>query len=368
MTPEKLLSALTDIDEEAILDAKKPICEKKSLGHRGTMVLIAALMLLTLTITACASPEITIWFRQYFQNSDGQNLTPGQIQYIEDHTVPQEQSQTCNGYTITLDAAISDGRNALVKMTLTAPEDVALDADYYDIETKETLRNENDKYFISGSYGWNFLNKKGSKDNVCDILFFIELGPIPIYASAELDPKQELVTNLNEHIWTFEICKITAQYNRNNYSPMQSEYFYDYDEEVLAEGLWEFQIQFSEDATCVELIDEPIPCPAEVMQWPEWGDEEVLLTSFRLWALSAEVQFYFPEKMDSENWTAEEITNNSVNAYFEDIFVVMEDGSQILMKSRWNYPNQRTFTFDAPIVLEDVSHILLPDGTKIPMP
>lgn len=46
----------------------------------------------------------------------------------------------------------------------------------------------------------------------------------------------------------------------------------------------------------------------------------------------------------------------------------MKDGSQMLMRESGGWPDNITFTFAAPIALEEVSHILLPNGTKIPMP
>lgn len=355
MKPEQLLTAMTDLDDQTIFEAKYPAKSRKNISRRAAAVLVAAILLMAMTITACANPNTVNWFRTFFHTKGGRQLTDGQLQYIDENTVAQNQSQTCNGYTITVDSAISDGAKALVKMTLTAPEGEVLDADWYSFRVEDAPHTENGKQFGSGSYGWINADDDNKEDNTADLLLHMDLVPAPAERLEGLDSNYYNIyytgENLNEHIWTIRITDVCAVRQIGWKTPD-----YHLEEKILTDGVWEFQIKFAEDTTIIELIDEPAACPAEVKQWPEEGDEEVLITSLKLRALGAEMQFTFPEK------------GEPVNADFGNIHVVMKDGCEVSMRAFCLYPNNLTFTFSAPIALEEVSHVLLPNGTEIPMP
>jgi len=336
MTPEKLLTAMTDIDDETILEAKFPPAHKKILSRRSVVVLAAVIMLMTLTVTACANPDTAEWFRTFFHNAAQHQLTEGQLQYIEENTIAQKQSKTCNGYTVSVGSAISDGVRGYIQMTLTGPEGMVLDADNYHFANHFELRDENRN---EGYWGGGVDSRDNDpNDNIVPLL--LELRP-PVGTTD--------IPKLTEHTWTLRLEDLYA-FHRVDLKTA------DADLELLAPGVWEFEITFAEDTTVIEIIEEPVPCPAEVMQWPEWGDEEILITSLKLRALSGEMTFHFPEK------------GEAVNAWIDDIYLVMQDGSLILMQEAGGWPDNVTFTFAAPIALEEVSHILLPNGTKIPMP
>lgn len=338
MTPNDLLVAITDLDDDSILDAKAS--PKKVLHRRSILALAAAVMVMTMALTVCASPDGAEWFRSFFHDAGKQPLTQGQLQYIEENTVLQKQSQTQGGYTITVDSAISDGVNAFIKLTLTAPEGVVLDADTYSSSHFQLPRDEKGNTCLGGGGFDPFVKDEDKTDNIAPML--IQLGPA---VGTTEKP------NFTAHTWTIQLEDLQASYRRNWNTPD-----FEIQRETIALGVWEFQIEFAEDATAIELITEPVPCPAEVLQWPEWGKEEILITSLTLRALSAEMCFTFPEKVEQ------------VNAWIDDIYVVMKDGRQILMRESSGWPNNITFTFAAPIALEEVSHILLPNGTTIPRP
>jgi len=221
-------------------------------------------------------------------------------------------------------------------MTLTGPEGMVLDADNYHFANHFELRDENRN---EGYWGGGVDSRDNDpNDNIVPLL--LELRP-PVGTTD--------IPKLTEHTWTLRLEDLHAFH----WVDLKTA---DADLELLAPGVWEFEITFAEDTTVIEIIEEPVPCPAEVMQWPEWGDEEILITSLKLRALSGEMTFHFPEKAEA------------VNAWIDDIFLVMQDGNQVLMQEAGGWPDNVTFTFAAPIALEEVSHILLPNGTKIPMP
>ena len=53
---------------------------------------------------------------------------------------------------------------------------------------------------------------------------------------------------------------------------------------------------------------------------------------------------------------------------FDPIYVVMKDGSEIMLLPKSGSPTRSKYHFAAPIILADADHVRLPDGTKLPIP
>ena len=135
-------------------------------------------------------------------------------------------------------------------------------------------------------------------------------------------------------------------------------------EEILAEGTWDFTVNFGESGEGVELLNQPISTMASIFRktGPEIWDYEhvvdkVTVTSFVLRPLSATIHY----ECDG-------------GANFNDhkemrVYAVMKDGSQVELEDYGG--GGRGFavlTAKAPIVLENVDYILLADGVRIDMP
>jgi hypothetical protein len=133
-------------------------------------------------------------------------------------------------------------------------------------------------------------------------------------------------------------------------------------EETVAVGPWDFDITFKDAGKEeLEFITEPVPERVNI----SLGDPiymDVHITSIKLRAMSAEIMY---EYLDPD-------ITGGIHAIpagdFEDIYVVMEDGTQVLMVSSTGYPGGCTYRFLTPIVLEEISYILLPNGTELPIP
>ena len=121
MTNMELLEAMTNIDGKLIENAKP---QPKRSGKTLTRILLLAALIATLTMTAFASKDIATWFKEYFSRYS--ELSEKQITFIEDNTTNIVQSQTCNGYTIEVDSAFSDGSYSIIKLKLIAPENGSL--------------------------------------------------------------------------------------------------------------------------------------------------------------------------------------------------------------------------------------------------
>ena len=334
MNAMQLLEAMTGIDADLIENARP---EPKRSGKTVTRIILLAALIATLTLSAFAAEEISNWFMAYFSRYS--ELSENQIAFIEENTTDQPQSQTYGGYTITVESAISDGNNGFIKLKLTAPEHVVLDADMYYPGNPEYLTSE----------------------ETVDELTMASLGCSMVEDDDDLENTVSLMINLggfvrNRTQWRLYITKIEGTYFENPGTDDFRQW-----EETVAVGFWDFDITFSETGKEeLEFITEPVPGQVNI----SLGDplyKDVYITSLKLRALSAEIRYEYVEP---------EIINGEPRipaGEFDPIYVVMKDGTEVWMVNQSGYPGGLTFQFLSPIVLENVSHVLLPDGTKLPI-
>ena len=131
-----------------------------------------------------------------------------------------------------------------------------------------------------------------------------------------------------------------------------------YPEVVLAEGVWEFRFQFMQpDVREIELIQAPVAAKTAVGMdvHGEYVYDTLNITSFVLRSLSATV--CTDDATYAPDFTAQ-----------GDLYVVMKDGSKILLDSESGSSGEQQLRSEVPILLEKVSHILLADGTRLPAP
>ena len=122
---------------------------------------------------------------------------------------------------------------------------------------------------------------------------------------------------------------------------------------VLAEGEWFFEIDISEnngDFREVQFIAEPVTAKACVGWKPDGTDvlKETRITSCILRKYSMDIEC----GLDNASFS---FTGNFVK-------VILKDGTAIEMLEN------RRYSAAEPIDLDQVDHILLPDGTKLPFP
>ena len=343
MSAKDIMNAMGMLDEDLVLEAKSAP-RKKRISLRRVFLLAAVIALLcTLALSAVAAADKAGWFRDMFAGQSDTELTPGQEAFIQDNTVAIGSSQTQNGYTLTLDSAFTDGKRAYFKFTLTVPEDVVLDADWYGDKYGTTLQNEMGEPFFfengpgAGGMYWRNYPVEG-KENCIQLLYTEERN----YA-ANVPP-------VSDHIWTIYIYGLEAGY-RDEEVGLRREH--------LTEGCWSFEVQFPESCEReLELISEPVTIQCVLGGGPLIPGvnhtDPVEVTSFRIRALTAEICFKYAYR-------------EQINGNFGEICAVMKNGTQILLNARLGYPNFLSFTFDAPLDLDQVDHILFPDGTILPV-
>lgn len=327
MNTMDILEAMTNIDS-AIIENAMP--KPKRSGKTLTRIILLAALIAMLTISAFASEEITNWFKDYFARYSPTGLSQNQITFIEENTTDISQSETCNGYTIAVDSAFSDGSYSIIKLKLTAPEDVPLLA--------INFFPGDDSYFVpvGVSSAADFSGGWGA------------------YVDDATPNEAEITCTVREILgertkWILHIEDIYGTYEENVGKSDYRQWT-----ELLAEGVWEFSIDFSNDGFReIELISEPIPGQVNIgLNKDSYHD--VTITSFVLRAMSAQVFYEYLEPVHGAG-------------DFDPIYVVMKDGTEIMLLPKSGSPTHNEYHFRAPIILSDADYVLMPDGTELPI-
>ena len=394
MKPEKLLDALNDIDSDLIADAHAPQTRSRP---RFTLLIAAILATAALTATAFASETISGWFKQYFTNQSEVPLSPGQIEFIEEHEQVIEETQAINDWTVALKSSICDGKTAYVVFGITAPEGFIL-GDRVDspddsriIPGNAGMKAEGTELFtasiplcsIEQNYTWSltygFEEDGDGKDNTIDYVFQLNIEKIYNDKDILLDDPfgaefyfcfDKFVRSYRDTEYEQELLN-TKYKGETDYMLEPEEVARLYQSEVLTDGLWEFTVSFGDTpAETLELISEPIYTEAlasiEIESDALFSDlkneiMDIKMTSFTLTAFGATISCDFEGDVVSALFEYQNLYG------YEDrhIFVVMKDGAQIPLHTHGRSDN---LTAESPIVLTEVDHVLLSDGTKIMAP
>ena len=325
MNAMQLLEGMTNIDADLIENAR---LESKKSGKVITRIILLAALIATLTLSAFAAEEISNWFMEYFSRYT--ELTDNQISFIEDNTTDISQSQTCNGYTVEVDSAFSDGSYSIIKLKLIAPKGVSLDAVNYFPGNDSPLVPTGEEHLTGWNGGWGCYVDDAAP-NMAEITCTIREG---------IDNRTNWILRIEDLYGTYEENIGTENYRQWT--------------ELVAEGVWEFTIVFSDDGYQeIELIKEPIPGQVNIgLNKDSYHD--VMITSFKLRAMSAEISYEYVVPIHGAG-------------DFDPIFVVMKNGDEIMLLPKSGSPVNYTYHFAAPIILSDADYVRMPDGTKLPI-
>lgn len=336
MKPEELLIAFTDLEDDIVLDAREPL--SKGRGRRLSLLPAAAMVAMMLIGCAYAVFSEADWFKNFFEEKTEQALSEEQAAYVDEHTQQIAQSVTVDGYTITVESAIADKYDAYIKLTFRAPEGVVLDAESY---LDAIPLDENgapilpfaraDGKTISYHGTLSPIEDGNLTDNVHGILYNLHLNPD--YGFSFDDGS----------VWTLDFHDMTAYYDDGR-------------ETVVAKGLWHFDIVFERISTHeIEFLTERQPYTVTIYENGDPTCQDVTITSVKLRTMTGELTF-------------EGLQDAFRAAGFAALPVVMKDGSSVEMCMNSAGNGQLKYSLSAPILLEEVDHILLPDGTKLMMP
>lgn len=315
----------TPLSSERIRELTMSKIESKKNKPRriGFRVLVAAAVIAMMALTVFAVGSGADWFRAFFAEKKDAELSAGQVEYIDENTMEPKQSQTVNGYTVTLESYISDGAKAYMKFKIQAPEGKELPKVIF--WTMKPYKN--------GELVWGGVSSRWGRLDSGEVkgtgLYLLTMEGIPMDGDG-------LVLSL------IDICE------------------YDGEGRLIAEGSWDFELE-APDTRAIELIDEPV---AGVLCKTPNGDEfEVTVTSACLRAMSLKIVY---EETDVQIYADHD---------FDAVNVIMKDGSSVTL----NWSGGRKYTDDegvhlsadfevaAPLELDEVAYIKLPGDIQIPV-
>jgi len=354
MKPEKILYAMNDIDAAFLTEAREDTAPTRRHSRKLVALIAAVIALMAVTLTAFAAEEIAGWFRQYFNKKAEAPLTPGQIEFIEENEQVIAETQTANGWSLELKSVLSDSNAVYAIVGIIAPADVTEedlrslwpDMDFYDKDRKPV-----------GSWSVKLHIGMDGNERTADLVF-------------ELNPADWNSGNT----WTLRVNRLSKLvYDREyeqelldtKYAGQVNIMFTDeeaakiHQRVILAEGPWEFDIDLSQTSDAeLEIITVPVTAQTCYSYKPDGTEvlEKVQITSFTLRPLSATIK--------AESTGGLDFTYNAD----QHIYVVMRNGSRIELLPNWGAVGEQHLVAESPIILDEVDHVLLADGTKIMVP
>lgn len=335
-----LLKALEFLDEDLILSGNVEQEETRRRLLSRPMLIAAIIAAGILLITACTAMGGTVRVLQYFSDAAPGKLSAQQVEYISANTLDVNKSVTVNGYTMTLRSVFSDGRDILLQFDLIAPVGGVLDADNY-TDLRGAIMETDGGIPLGMATRWQ-LQDEDRTDNKISLIYSIESA----WNRGETFSDQ----NCRFYIYGLEAVWHEQMMNR---------------EKTLTEGCWSYDIHFPKECNrSISFVQEPVRVCQTVTVGYERLTENTLypiteqmegqITSLNLWALGAEISFRFGEVPR--------------NAEFGDLYAVMKNGEKIQLQKSFDMPDFSTYKVATPILLDQVDHLLLEDGTVFPAP
>lgn len=303
-----------------------------------------------MTVWLDANPELLsedagVVSAEYLHMTDAQlNMVADTLDFAIQPNIPTQadvdaqpappQKATQNGYTLEVKSVETDGYVAQILIGITAPEDIVL-------STEKPLHFANWRGMLVPADGSeaafgpvNTLDDGDGKANTIDVLL-----------TQSVTAKNTDAPFAAGSTWTLYLVDLV----------------YSSTDETLTEGEWQFPISFGAD-NCddreLELLTSPILMKAGTGWLPDGTDVvmEFPVSSFKLRKFSSKI--VRDTAAETEEQRAESYTDfYGWNGHF--ICVVMKDGTRIEL---WDQEN------DSAIDLTQVDYVLLPDGTKLPVP
>lgn len=336
----------------------------RSIGGLTSKILIAAVMVSLLVVTASAAEYVRGWFTTYFSESSEMPLSDEQMQYIEENEQHIAETQSKNGWTIELRSAISDSMKGYIMLGVTAPADVSLEEipqeskqEYYG-PRNEYLPKDSEAVLTCSAYsGAGVIANIAASwqedgDGLSNTLNYVIRITSPDIGYATTDP---FGSDAKWHIHMVDLVRGFSE------------------QELLAEGTWDFDFTFEKNETEIELLTDPIKTMGvtfDVSNPPDMKEIQIEVPVKSIILRPFGVTVYYGDDSDGVDYETADI-------HFADDFTelspwqaVMEDGTKMPLidlsgDSREGY---RYLESELPIVLEKVDYILLSDGTKLPVP
>lgn len=239
--------------------------ERKANRNRSLhRIALAAALIGLLAVTVCASESVQNWFISFFADINRGRLSQEQVEYIEENAETILDSQTHNGWTVELHSAIRDDTKAYIIFRIKGPENVDL-SQWTDEEGNlhgqlmfgNSLIPLNKDYYFdyeenlwSGGWGEIWQEDGDGLPYTANLVFHLEPEKTKDNKEA-FGPETVYHFRFEDIVWFWT----DLEYQQEHEKIMQEEGRHKLTEEeisrlhlveTLAEGVWEFEISFSQ--------------------------------------------------------------------------------------------------------------------------
>lgn len=260
-----------------------------------------------------------------------------------------DSSEVIDGYSIELKSVKSDGNNAFITLSITAPEGVnLLEHDGYPLSLKPSNRWGFFEQVSEGSSnvggGYGVEDDGDGKSNTQNVVLNYSAGTEQMRAGE--------VPFSEGKVWNIHWQDIYASYlNEKTNEP---------EKYLLVEGTWSIDVVFEDVITEeLELITEPLASRA-AYGWDMQGNDvyqDTMITSFILRPMSASII------CDLEDVAPDFLTTGD-----RCFYVIMKDGSKIALYGDNASSGVQNLQPESTIDLNQVVSVLMPDGTELIVP
>lgn len=367
MTSMELFELLGSVRDKYVVGAREePAAPVKHVSFKRPL-LIAAMIALALLLVGCTVAYVNSWFTDFFAARSDEPLSSEQIEFIQEKEQIIQETQSKGDWTVELKSAIHDGRSAFAILAVTAPKEINLEPELpFRYSLDESLMNliGNDHNIVVNSIqgGW-----QDDQDGLANTHHYIirwepaqEDTPQSPFA-----PEVEWTIHVENILYEGEDTEYLQELLNGKYKGQEDIMFTGEEierlsiKEVVAEGPWDFAFSFSESDMGIELLSSPITVNGYVHHYAyetEYPQEDVTITSFVLHSFGAVIR----HRSDAAVYIGDPFGTQA--------FAVMRDGSHISLEHQTGMAHEAEWHSSVPIVLSEVDHILLGDGTIIPMP
>lgn len=392
MTSMQLFRGFSGIDAELLETIEQPQVHKRKLSRKH-LWLIAAVAALTLLLVGCAIAYAGGWLPFLFSARSDTPLSSEQVQYLQENEQPVAQVQAKGGWTVELKSSISDGTVGYLVFRVTAPENIDLEQ-YLGPPTPDAPRLLPGNYSLSRNAAYSmvissigtvdaernyiyqehgsWLSDHDGQKNTLLYGMTIQCERLLPEKPMQLEAPFEKGISFRIRFMGFALESTDAAVRESITAEHSSQESYLVDgaavadlfrSEILTDEQWEFTVNFAPDSQFAELITHPVTAQARVTYVPaeEWSPavqkrEPIQIESFRVTPFGAEVRLEAKPGMHAASLDLSPDTGTP-------IYAVMKDGSQIALLE-----SSQTLLAQSPIVLGRLDHILLADGTVLPLP
>jgi len=209
---------------------------------RVLLAAAAVMCLLTMTCYAvAATPGVGDYFKSFFGVYQGNPLSVGQNEYIDDRTAVIGESVTQDEVTVTVTGAITDGTIAYIMVDIVAPEDKNIESLPLGFDTafeKLKLEGQENESISSISTSCQPLADRDGKENTVSMI-------------------------IKYHVYKFNGSNFTLADGRNRTLVLTDLFYhentYPYSLCTVAEGTWKYDLAFTAvNDKEVELLSAPI--------------------------------------------------------------------------------------------------------------